>query len=106
MEDIEKVELEEECSIDIELKEIALLEEYERIERQESKLVIPSEIVDSDIYKCVDNEAYAIANAFKILLNAGIDYANAMTISQSIAIGYGNKEQAKYQMVQQQNAQI
>lgn len=85
---------------------LGLEEEIKRIEKQDKPLKIPKEYEGTQVYKVATEEAYAVAKAFRILLDSGVDYSNALTIAQSSVIGYGNREMQKISSVQVQTQQI
>ncbi|WP_346938166.1 hypothetical protein [uncultured Clostridium sp.] len=81
-------------------------EEIKRIEKQDKPLEVPKEYEGTQVYKVATEEAYAIAKAFRILLDSGIDYSNAVSLANNSVVGYGNRELQKISSVQVQTQQI
>lgn len=85
---------------------LGLDEEIKRIEKQDKPLEIPKEYEGTQVYKVATEEAYAVAKAFRILMDSGIDYSNAVSIANNSVVGYGNREMQKISSVQVQAQQI
>lgn len=85
---------------------LGLDEEIKRIEKQDKPLEVPKEYEGTQVYKVATEEAYAVAKAFKILMDSGIDYSNAVSIANNSVVGYGNREMQKISSVQLQTQQI
>lgn len=104
----EMVEVESEELDDVQqaMDYIALEEEVKRIARQDNEFDIPKLITDQEVYQVAITEAYAIAGAFRILLEAGVDYNNAVSCASNSVVGYANREQAKIQAIAQQQQTI
>ena len=85
---------------------LGLDEEIKRIEKQDKPLEIPKEYEGTQVYKVATEEAYAVAKAFRILMDSGIDYSNAVSIANNSVVGNGNREMQKISSVQVQAQQI
>lgn len=85
---------------------IGLEEEMKRIEKQDKPFKILEEYEETEICKVATKEAYAVAKAFKILMDSGIDYSNAVSIANNSVVGYGNRELQKISIIQVQTQQI
>lgn len=85
---------------------LGLDEEIKRIEKQDKPLEVPKEYEGTQVYKVATEEAYAVAKAFRILMDSGIDYSNAVSIANNSVVGYGNREMQKISSVQVQAQQI
>lgn len=85
---------------------LSLEEEIKRIEKQDKPLEVPKEYEGTQVYKVATEEAYAVAKAFRILMDSGIDYSNAVSIANNSVVGYGNREMQKISSVQVQTQQI
>jgi hypothetical protein len=102
----EDYETEEISEIQQAFDSLNLEEELKRIEKQDSKLEIPDVVKNTEVFKNMTAQAYGVANGFKILLEAGIDYNNAVMIMSNTSVGYDNKETAKAQSVQIQQQMV
>lgn len=81
-------------------------EELKRIEKQDKPLEVPKEYEGTQVYKVATEEAYAVAKAFRILMDSGVDYSNAVSIANNSVVGFGNRELQKISSVQVQTQQI
>lgn len=81
-------------------------EELKRIEKQDKPLDVPREYTETQVYKIAVEEAYAIAKAFRVLLDSGIDYSNAVSLANNSVVGYANRELQKISNAQTLTQQI
>lgn len=80
--------------------QIAIQEELKRIEVQdEPKSKLPEEVKESEIYKESISIAHTIGSCVQILLGYGIDYNNAVAISNNLNQNKVELEKVKKQSV-------
>jgi hypothetical protein len=106
LEENEDIEMEEVNEVQQAFEEVNFAEELKRIEKQDSTLEIPDVVKKTEVFKNMTAQAYGVANGFKILLEAGIDYNNAVMIMSNTSVGHDNKETAKAQGVQIQQQMV
>lgn len=83
---------------------IQVEEELKRIEKQDGEYVNEDLTAEnSDVILEVMEETVAICNSFKELMRCGVDYANAISISNNIVVGIGQRKLAKINAEVQQN---
>jgi len=80
---------------------LSLEEEIKRVEKQDLPLEIPDSVLESDIYKNIMTQAYATASGIRVLLDAGIDYSNSVSIINNFMMNYDSRELTKVQVQQQ-----
>ena len=102
----EEIEQEEYSDLDDVMTEINISEEIKRIKKQDIPYEVPVEFKDSIIVKRAEEETVAMIKSFKMLMEAGIDYNNALSISNNCVVAYNQRELAEIQQVQISNQQI
>jgi len=86
---------------------VALDEELKRIELQDNPISeVEDKYVDGDVYNKVLEKAYAIGESLQILLGYGVDYNNAIAISNSLVQNIDDCEKLKVLGVQVQTQQL
>lgn len=85
---------------------LAVQEEEKRIENFESDFEVSEKTKASDLYKEGMVVAETIVSMTRTLVNAGVDYNNALSIANNHVVSDQNIKLAKVQQIQAQQNQI
>jgi ribosomal protein L20A (L18A) len=89
------------------LNQIAAQEELKRISIQDDPISeVPEDVENSDLYKKITSQAHIIGESLQILLGYGLDYSNALSISNNLIQNVVETEKVRIQGVTIQQSQI
>lgn len=90
VENIEEIKNEELNNAQVAMDFIALEEEIKRVEKQEKEFKVAKNYKNAEVVVKAEEEAYAVASAFRILLEAGVDYNYALAVASNSITNHNN----------------